>query len=117
MLSAVVSVCAGQNLTFLQDAPGVTFTDEDRRLQIEAAYAVLTDPNPRLSKEWMNPQTGHSGSFHGLGNLRSEEGLHCRKIKILSQADNRKNQMTLPVCQTADGSWMFASGKKLAAVD
>lgn len=116
-LSAVASVCAGQNLTFLQDAPGVTFTDEDRRLQSEAAYAVLTDPNPRLFKEWKNPQTGHSGSFHGLGNLRSEEGLHCRKIKILSQADNRKNQMTLPVCQTTDGAWMFASGMKLAAVD
>jgi hypothetical protein len=101
----------------LQDAPGVTFTDEDRRLQSEAAYAVLTDPNPRLSKEWKNPHTGHSGSFHGLGNLRSEDGLQCRKIKILSYAANRKNQMVFPVCQTADGSWMFASGKKFTAVD
>lgn len=113
LLVALASICGGQNLTFLQDVPGVTFTDEDRKLQSDAAIAVLSDPNPRRSKEWKNPATGHSGSFQGLGNLRSEDGLHCRKIKIFSEAAARKNQMTFPVCQTAEGDWMFASGKKL----
>lgn len=117
MLAAVASICDGQNLTFLKDAPGVTFSDEDRKLQWEAAFAVLSDPNPRTSKEWKNPKTGHAGSFHGLGNLRSENGLHCRKLKILSEAAARKNQMIFPVCLTTDGVWMFASGMKLTPLD
>jgi hypothetical protein len=117
MLAMLACVCGAQNLTFLQDTPGVTFNDEDRKLQLDAAIAVLSDPNPRLSKEWKNPATGHSGSFQGLGNLRSEDGLHCRKIKILSEGEGRKNQMVLPVCQTAEGDWMFASGKQLTQMD
>lgn len=113
MLAIQASVCAAQTLTFLQDSPGVVFTEEDRRLQSDAAMAVLNDTNPHLTKEWKNPATGNSGSFQGLGNLRSEDGLHCRKIKILSDAAGRKNQMVFPVCRTAEGDWMFASGKKL----
>lgn len=116
ILTMLASLSGAQNLTFLEDTPGVTFTDEDRKLQLDAAIAVLSDSNPRLSKKWKNPATGHSGSFEGLGNLRSEDGLHCRKIKILSEAAQRKNRMILPVCQTAEGDWMFASGKKLTQV-
>jgi len=116
MLAMLAFDSGAQNLTFLQDTPGVTFTDEDRKLQLDAAVAVLGDPNPRLFKEWKNPATGHAGSFEGLGDLRSEDGLHCRKIKIRSEAVGRKNQMVLPVCQTAAGDWMFASGKKLTQV-
>jgi hypothetical protein len=116
LLATLAPVCGSQNLTFLQDTPATTFTDEDRKLQLDAATAVLTDENPRLSKEWKNPATGHSGSFQGLGNLRSEDGLHCRKIKFSSEADGKKNQMVFPVCLTEQGEWMFASGKKLTQV-
>lgn len=116
-LATIAPVCGAQNLTFLHGTPGVALTDEDRRLQADAGLAVLSDPDPRLSKAWRNPATGYSGSFEGLGDLRSEDGLHCRKIKILTEAAGRKNQLIVPVCLTAQGDWMFASGKKLTAVD
>lgn len=115
-LATLAPVCAAQNLTFLENTPAVALTDEDRKLQSDAGIAVLSDPNARLSKAWKNPATGHSGSFQGLGDLRSEDGLHCRKIKILTDAAGRKNQMVVPVCLTARGEWMFASGKTLMPV-
>lgn len=116
-LATFASVCGAQNLTFLHDTTAVALTDEDRKLQSEAGVAVLSDPNPRLTKEWRNPASGHSGSIQGLGDLRSEDGLHCRKIKIFTAAGGRKNQLVMPVCLTAEGDWMFASGKKLTPVD
>lgn len=115
-VATLAPVCGAQTLTFLQDTPAVALTDEDRKLQLDAGIAVLSDRDPRLIKAWSNPATGHSGSFQGLGNLRSEDGLHCRKIKILTEAAGRKNQMVVPVCLTEQGDWMFASGKKLTPV-
>ncbi len=116
-LAMLAAVCTAQNLTFLEHTPAVALTEDDRKLQEEAGIKVLSDPNPRVAKKWKNPATGHSGSFQALGDLRSEDGLRCRRIKILTEAGGRKNQMTVPVCLTASGDWMFASGKKLTPVE
>jgi len=101
------------NLGFLKNSAAALLTDEDRELQRDAMMTVLDDENATTQKEWKNAQTGHSGSIKSLGNYRSEDGLHCRKLKIANLADGLKNEATYPVCKTPEGEWIAASGKKL----
>ena len=111
------AVAQANNLGFLKNTPAALLTDEDRELQLAAVTMVLEDVNAKGEKEWKNPQSGHSGSIKSLGNFRSEDGLHCRKITIANHADGLNNQATYPVCKTAAGDWIVASGKKLAKAD
>ena len=112
LVSTAPALFAG-NESFLKDTPLAALNDEDRELQRQAAFAVLDAENAMSSKEWKNPQTGAWGEIRGLGNYRSEDGLHCRKIKIFTEAESMKYESTFPVCKTPAGEWMFASGKKL----
>jgi surface antigen len=104
------------NLDFLNSTTAAHLTDEDRRLQLQAASAVLEAEAPKGKQQWSNPQTGSSGSIESLGNYRAEDGLHCRKITISTHAAGRDNRSTFPVCKGADGSWFFASGKKMTLI-
>jgi surface antigen len=117
LLAAAIWLFAGavqaNNLGFLKNTVAALLTDEDRELQRAAMTAVLDDDNPTTQKEWKNSQSGHSGSIRSLGNYRSEDGLHCRKLKIANLADGLKNEATYPACKTPEGEWIVASGKKL----
>jgi surface antigen len=117
-LAAAALLCAhgthANNLGFLKNTASALLTDEDRELQRAAIMAVLEDANAKSAKDWKNPQTGHSGSIQSLGNYRSDDGLPCRKLKISNHADGLQNEATYPVCKTAEGEWIAASGKKLA---
>lgn len=121
VLSAMLSHCfmatadAG-NLDFLDTTTAVHLTDEDRRLQREAASEALEAEAPRSERHWSNPQTGSSGSIQSLGDYRSDDGLHCRKITIRTRAQGRESRSTFPICKGADGGWFFASGKKMMRV-
>jgi hypothetical protein len=115
LVSTAPSLFAG-NLTFLSDTPLAALNDKDRELQRQAAFAVLDAENSLASKEWKNSQSGAWGEIRGLGNYRSDDGLHCRKIKIFTEAEHMKYESTFPVCKTSAGEWMFASGKKLTKV-
>ncbi|MFL6551413.1 MAG: RT0821/Lpp0805 family surface protein [Povalibacter sp.] len=116
LLTLLTSVCSAGNLSFLNDTALAALDEDDRTLQRAAAYSVLDAEDPVSSKEWKNDKSGSSGKIHSLGNYRSDDGLHCRKIRILTQAKSLKNDVTLPVCKLSDGDWIFASGKKLAKV-
>lgn len=118
VLAAAMCLCAqsahANNLGFLKNTPAALLTDEDRELQRAAMTEVLEGENAKAQKEWKNPHSGHSGLIKSLGNYRSEDGLHCRKLKISNLAEGLKNEATYPVCKTAQGEWIAASGKKLA---
>ena len=116
-LAAVALLCAygthANNLGFLKNTASALLTDEDRELQRAAIMVVLEDPNAKSAKDWKNPNTGHSGAIQSQGNFRSDDGLHCRKLKISNLANGLKNEATYPVCKTTAGEWIAASGKKL----
>ena len=112
---AWVATPFASNVNFLSDTTAGDLTEDDRQLQLAAVSAVLDAESATSEQQWNNPQTGNSGSIRSLGNLRSEDGLHCRKIKISTLAKGRENQSTFPVCKDAEGGWFLASGKKLTS--
>lgn len=101
------------NLDFLHDTPMTYLTDADRKLQRQAALVVLEDERANAVREWSNPATGASGKIEGQGELISDDGLRCRKIRIAARAKGAENVFTLPVCKNAQGEWFFGSGLKL----
>jgi surface antigen len=98
---------------FLKDTALAFLTEEDRRLHLAAALDVLEGSDPDGSKEWRNPATGASGKSRSLGNLKSSEGLHCRKLKLTVDAKGITTEFAFPACKGNDGEWFIASGKTL----
>jgi len=109
---ATTSVFAA-NAGFLKDTALAYLTDEDRRLQTDTAISVLENVDAAAAKDWKNPKTGSSGRSESLGNFRSQDGLHCRKLRLSTTARGIDSQFSFPVCKSAAGEWFIASGKQL----
>lgn|SRR5690606_7211417 len=110
-LSAMLSHAG--NLTFLRNTSFALLDDTDRALQLDAAKRVLESDDARSSQEWTNPSSGSSGRVQSLGIFKSEDGLHCRKVRVSSTSQGVESRLTIPVCRTSDGDWLIASGKQL----
>jgi hypothetical protein len=98
---------------FLQDTAHAALTEEDKKLQHDNAISVLNGEDANGSKEWSNPKTRSSGRSQSLGNLKSEDGLHCRRLRLYTNAKGVESQLTFPVCKNVGGDWFIASGMKL----
>jgi hypothetical protein len=101
------------NLDFLRDTPVMYLTDTDKKMQRDAALFVLEQAEPDAAREWRNPMTGYSGRIEGQGDLISDDGLQCRKLKIVVNAKGGESVFVLPLCKNAKGEWFFGSGLKL----
>lgn len=110
------AVVAAAGAAFLKDTAMADLTDADLKLQNETAISVLEDPASDASKEWNNPNSGSSGRSESLGNFKSDDGLHCRKLRLWTQAKGIESRFAFPVCKGEDGTWFIASGKKLSKV-
>jgi hypothetical protein len=113
VLCAIPSVTVALHLDFLRDTPVTYLTDADKKLQREAALFVLEHAEANASREWHNPGTGFSGRIEGQGDLISDDGLHCRKLKIIVHAKGGESVFALPLCKGTNGEWFFGSGLKL----
>lgn len=102
------------DLNFMRDTPMTYLTDADRKLQREAALSVLEHERANAVREWSNPATGASGRIEGQGDLIADDGLRCRKIRIVAQAKGAESVFALPVCKDTKGQWFFGSGLKLS---
>jgi hypothetical protein len=115
LLTILPAALFAANAGFLKDTALAYLTDEDRRMQTDTALSVLDDVAAKAAKDWRNPKTGSSGRSESLGNFRSEDGLHCRKLRLLTSARGIDSQFSFPVCKSAAGEWFIASGKHLTA--
>jgi surface antigen len=103
----------GANTGFLNDTAIAALTEDDRKIQVETAVNVLESSAEKSAKDWTNPATGSSGRVESSGNFKSEDGLHCRKMKLFTRAKGIESQFAFPVCKKPSGEWFIASGKKL----
>jgi surface antigen len=113
LLTMTPGVAFSANAGFLNDTAITALTDADRKIQLDTALAALESTDPTSTKEWRNPTSGSSGRIETLGNFKSEDGLHCRKMKLFTRAKGIESQFAFPVCKNTNGEWFIASGKKL----
>ena len=100
-------------LDFLRDTPVMYLTETDKKMQRDAAVFVLEQADPNASREWRNPMTGYSGRIEAQGDLISDDGLQCRKLRIVVHAKGGESVFVLPLCKDTGGEWFFGSGLKL----
>jgi surface antigen len=112
-LALAAPLCSAAGLGFLSDSAFVAMTDEDRKLQLVAALNALSSSEPQKQVEWKNPQSGASGTVEARGHYTADDGLHCRKLSLLTQAKGVENRFVFPVCKDSNGQWFIASGKKI----
>jgi 17 kDa outer membrane surface antigen len=114
LATSVANDALGAGAAFLHNTAIAALSDEDRQLQRDTAISVLESEDPKLSKTWDNPKTRSSGRSDSLGNYKSDDGLHCRKLRLFTHAKGIDSQLEFPVCKNPGGEWFIASGKKLS---
>lgn len=107
-----IAALAG-NTGFLNDTAIAALSDEDRKLQLEAALQALESTELNASRDWRNPASGASGRIDSFGKFRTDDGLRCRQVTLFARAKGIESQFAFPVCQRTSGEWFIASGMKL----
>jgi surface antigen len=112
-LLLAVQLCSAAGLGFLENSALVALTDEDRKLQLVAALNALGSAEEHKQVDWKNPQSGASGTVEARGRYTADDGLHCRRLSLLTQAKGIESRFVFPACQDSNGQWFIASGKKI----
>jgi surface antigen len=58
---------------------------------------------------WVNPDSGHSGTFTPAHAYRSRDSLNCRDYQQTVTIDGRTETATGTACRMADGTWRVAN--------
>ena len=82
--------------------------DRADRLAMErnAQYA-LEKAKTNQSTEWVNPDTGHSGTFTPTKTYRTNEGQYCREYSQTVKIGGREQPAYGTACRQPDGSWLI----------
>lgn len=85
----------------------------DKADQLHAAQnyqqTLETAPTGQTS-EWVNPDTGHSGTHTPTRTYRSDSGQYCREFQQTVTVGGRTEEAYGRACREEDGAWRIVSG-------
>jgi surface antigen len=112
VLALLGGSAAAQNwVGLLKNTPAERFTDEDRRLFLDASSKALSDTPPGQSVQWQNPASGSRGELKVM-KVFTWRDLPCRQLRITSETTDRKGSSVLNLCQV-EGQWKLVSPSEL----
>lgn len=100
-----LTASAQSNLGFLKQGPLNYFTAEDHRLMKSNLDKVLKSSEPGAKEQWTNPKTGHSGEAETTDASTSNDGLPCKKLRILNQAKGLSSEASYQLCNFPGKGW------------
>ncbi len=103
----VTPLLAASGLSWMKNAPARHFADADWALFSETLDKAL---NQDTGMDWANPKSGASGSITPVSS-GEQNGMTCRKTRIINQAKGQSASSTYTFCQAPDGSWKASAGK------
>ncbi|MDA1089278.1 MAG: RT0821/Lpp0805 family surface protein [Proteobacteria bacterium] len=59
------------------------------------------------TKEWRNPDSGHSGTFTPTRTYKTSDGASCRDFETTIYVDGKKETGTGRACRQSDGTWQI----------
>lgn len=94
---------------YLGSETGRSLDRADRVYAERAAQRGLESDRSGSSSNWVNPDTGHSGSVKPLNTYRSADGLHCRDYQQTITIDGRSEIAHGTACREQDGTWRIVN--------
>lgn len=83
----------------------------DQLAMDQTARKALEETPTRQSSTWVNPDTGHSGSFTPIRDTRSASGQYCREYQQTVIVAGSRQQAFGTACRQPDGSWQIVNSK------
>ena len=80
---------------------------QDQEYHQEATQEALESQPTGQSAEWVNPDSGHSGTVTPTRTYTSEAGSPCREFSQTINVDGEAEVITATACRQDDGSWMM----------
>jgi surface antigen len=102
----------GQNFHFLNNSPVRFFSEQDWEIFKRTGREVLEDVPEGETRDWENPESGHSGSIKALRSYQDAGGQTCRRVEIVNRAKGQIGRSRQTLCKQADGHWAFVQSSK-----
>ena len=86
-------------------AIGNVLDQRDRRLAAETAHTTLETAPTGTTSTWVNPDTGHQGSFTPTRTWQDPGGRYCREYQQTIVVAGETQESYGTACRQPDGSW------------
>ena len=111
LLTMTASAAAQNWVALLKNGPAERFDEEDLRIFMDTGRKALTEGADNQTLSWENPKTRARGDITVL--RRFEWKSHpCRELKLHNEAQGRKGDSTLALCQV-EGKWRLLSSSQM----
>ena len=111
LLTMTASAAAQNWVALLKNGPAERFDEEDLRIFMDTGRKALTEGADNQTLSWENPKTRARGDITVL--RRFEWKSHpCRELKLYNEAQGRKGDSTLALCQV-EGKWRLLSSSQM----
>ena len=98
-------------VALLKNGPAERFDEEDLRIFMDTGRKALNEAADNETLRWDNPKTSARGEITVV--RRFEWKTHpCRELKIHNEAQGRKGDSTLNLCQV-EGKWRLLSASQM----
>lgn len=108
---AAVPAVAQNWVGLLKNTPAERFDDEDLRLFLDTSRKALAEGKDGETASWENPKTRARGTIQVLRTFEWKSNP-CKEVKIHNEAQGRKGDSTLGLCQV-DGKWRLLSSSQM----
>ncbi len=82
-------------------------TNSDLKIIEEVEGELLSATSGEPSREWTNPDNGHSGTIRLLRTF-SKQGFNCRELRYDLRIESKFWTFDIPLCQVENGDWKIA---------
>jgi surface antigen len=94
---------------YLGSEVGKSLDRADRQHAERTARNGLQSSPSGHTTRWVNPDSGHFGTFTPANAYRSRDGLNCRDYQQSVSVDGRTRTVIGTACRMDDGSWRVAN--------
>jgi surface antigen len=89
----------------LGGAVGNVLDQRDREMALRTAQLSLETAPTGVTSNWVNPDTGHAGSFTPVNTYQTASGQYCREYQQTVTVGGEQQQGYGTACRMPDGSW------------
>jgi len=86
-------------------ALGNYLDQRDREMASRTTQQSLESSQSGQSTQWVNPDSGHSGTVTPTRTYQNSQGQHCREFEQTVTVDGRTEMATGTACRQPDGTW------------